>query len=175
MKDYQRQHRPFRLVAIAFATLGATATASAADEAQWQVQISPYTYHFHYNAEHKPVRLIGLERQQGACALPFGPPAKALWGASYFSNSFGQPTGFAYYGCTIDKLMDNDKLFLKWSAGILYGYKPPYEHKVPLNYKGWSPGVVVGLGYHLTPKLSAQVNVLGASAMMFALNYSLGE
>lgn len=153
----------------------ACSSAWATDDVTWQVQVSPYTYHFHPSAEHKPVRLIGLERYEGSCALPYGPPAKALWGASYFSNSFGQPSAFAYYGCTIDKLMGQDNLFLKGSLGILYGYKPPYEHKVPLNHKGWSPGVVVGLGYHFTPKLSGQINVLGNSALMFALNYSLGE
>lgn len=163
------------LTTVTAALFFCTSSAWADGEVTWQLQASPYTYHFHPSAEHKPVRLIGLERHEGGCALPYGPSAKALWGVSYFSNSFGQPSGFGYYGCTIDKLMGHDKLFLKGSVGILYGYKPPYDHKVPLNYKGWSPGVVVGLGYHFTPKLSGQVNMLGNSALMFALNYSLGE
>ena len=164
------------LIAVNLAlSFGVCSSAQAADEVTWQLQVSPYTYHFHPSAEHKPVRLIGLERQEGNCALPYGPPAKALWGASYFSNSFGQPSAFAYYGCTIDKLMGQNNLFLKGSVGVLYGYKPPYDHKVPLNYKGWSPGVVLGLGYNFTPKLSGQINMLGNSALMFALNYSLGE
>jgi hypothetical protein len=149
--------------------------AQAAEEVTWQLQLSPYTYHFHPSPEHRPVRLIGLERHQGTCQLPYLPAGKALWGGSYFSNSFGQPSAFGYIGCHFDNVLGNERVFVKASAGVLYGYKPPFEHKVPLNYKGWSPGLVLGLGYKFTPQLSGQVNILGNSALMFAVNYSLGQ
>ena len=102
--------------------------------------------------------MIGLERQ-GA--------DKVVWGGSYFRNSFGQPSGYLYGGKRYDSIFSYDKLFAQWTVGLLYGYKPPYDHKVPLNHNGFSPGAVVSLGWQFTPTYSAQVNVLGNSALMF--------
>ena len=72
-----------------------------------------------------------------------------------------------YGGKRYDSIFSYDKLFAQWTVGLLYGYKPPYDHKVPLNHNGFSPGAVVSLGWQFTPTYSAQVNVLGNSALMF--------
>ena len=102
--------------------------------------------------------MVGLERQNAD---------KVVWGASYFRNSFGQPSGYLYGGKRYDSIFSYDKLFAQWTVGLLYGYKPPYDHKVPLNHNGYSPGAVLSLGWQFTPTYSAQVNVLGNSALMF--------
>ena len=94
-------------------------------------------------------------------------PTRWCGGASYFRNSFGQPSGYLYGGKRYDSIFSYDKLFAQWTVGLLYGYKPPYDHKVPLNHNGFSPGAVVSLGWQFTPTYSAQVNVLGNSALMF--------
>ena len=52
-------------------------------------------------------------------------------------------------------------------------YKGQYENKVPLNYKGFSPVGVVSMGWQFTPTYSAQVNLLGSSAVMFQVSASL--
>jgi hypothetical protein len=38
---------------------------------------------------------------------------------------------------------------------------------VPFNHNGFSPGLVLSVGWQFTPAYSAQVNVLGTSALMF--------
>ena len=124
----------------------------------WRLGMSPYTYHWSRDPDHRDVYMIGLERQNAD---------KVVWGASYFRNSFGQPSGYLYGGKRYDSIFSYDKLFAQWTVGLLYGYKPPYDHKVPLNHNGYSPGAVVSLGWQFTPTYSAQVNVLGNSALMF--------
>ena len=124
----------------------------------WRLGMSPYTYHWSRDPDHRDVYMIGLERQNAD---------KVVWGASYFRNYFGQPSGYLYGGKRYDSIFSYAKLFAQWTVGLLYGYKPPYDHKVPLNHNGYSPGAVVSLGWQFTPTYSAQVNVLGNSALMF--------
>lgn len=123
----------------------------------WRLVASPYTFHFSRDPDHEPVYAIGLERQRSD---------KWLWGATYFSNSFGQPSGYVYVGQRYGELFSVDKLFAQWTAGLLYGYKEPFEDKVPFNHNGLSPGAVFSLGWQFTREFSVQANLLGTAAMM---------
>jgi hypothetical protein len=125
---------------------------------------SPYTYHYSRDPEHRPVRMIGLERQR-ADGIVFG--------GTYFSNSFGQPSAFVYGGQRLENWSDYPKLYAQWTAGVLYGYKGEFKDKVPFNHGGYSPGVVLSVGWQFTPAYSAQVNVLGNSALMFQVAVDL--
>ena len=127
----------------------------------WRVMASPYTLHYHYSEDHRPVYMLGLERQRADGYLA---------GASWFSNSFGQPSAYVYLGKRFNGFTPCEPLFAQLTAGILYGYKPPFEGKVPLNYKGFSPGAVASVGWQFTPELSAQLNFLGNSALMFQVS-----
>jgi len=120
---------------------------------------SPYTYHFSYSAEHKPVVLVAMDEQ-----LPGG----RLCGISFFSNSFGQPTTYAYVGQQFNGLFGNPKLFAKVTGGIIYGYVGKYQNKVPLNSHGFSPGVIPSIGYNFNEHDSVQMQVLGNAGLMFA-------
>jgi hypothetical protein len=122
----------------------------------WRLMGSPYTVHYHKDkeGEHEPVYMIGLERQRND---------GWLWGAVYFSNSFGQPSAYGYVGEKVINFSRWDKLFFQWTAGILYGY----------NYKGFSPGVTVGLGWQFTREFSFQAVALGTAGMMFQFAYDL--
>ena len=126
----------------------------------WRLMGSPYTVHYHKDneGEHEPVYMIGLERQRSD---------GWVWGGVYFSNSFGQPSGYLYVGEKVTGFSRWDKLFFQWTAGVLYGYKEPYEDKVPFNYKGFSPGATLGLGWQFTRDFSFQAITLGAAGMMF--------
>jgi len=91
-----------------------------------------------------------------------------------FQNSFGQLIVFVYHWRQVYRSIVGVKpLSFKWSAGLLYGYKEPYEKKVPLNFGGLSPGLIVGLAYEISPSWSAQVNTLGTAGVMFQLNDSM--
>ncbi len=127
----------------------------------WRVMASPYTLHYHYSEDHRHVYMLGLERQRADGYLA---------GASWFCNSFGQPSAYVYLGKRFNGFTSYEPLFAQLTGGILYGYKPPFENKVPLNYKGFSPGAVASVGWQFTPMLSAQLNFLGNSALMFQVS-----
>jgi hypothetical protein len=130
-----------------------------------RVQLSPYTKHFHANTDHKNVVLVGLEREY---------PSGKLDGIALFSNSFGQESLFIYpWGGSYKSIFGVQPLSFKWTAGLLYGYKKPYEDKVPMNYKGFSPGLIFALAYEFKPGWSAQVNILGNAGVMAQLNLPL--
>jgi hypothetical protein len=154
------------LVVIGLLTTKVHAQATPAVEAApagdiWRVMGSAYTIHFSRNPNHRHVYMLGLEKQDAE---------KIIFGGTLFTNSFGQPSTYLYVGQRFEKLTDHDPLFVQVTAGLLYGYKPPYDKKVPFNYKGFSPGAVLSLGWQFTPMYSAQVNFLGNSALMFQVS-----
>ena len=158
---------PFRIAPLVI-TIGcftssalAQTTAAAPSGDIWRVMASPYTYHFSRDSNHRHVYMLGLEKQD-ADAIIFG--------GSLFQNSFGQPSAYLYTGKRYDGLTRFDPLFVQVTAGLLYGYKAPYDKKVPLNYKGFSPGAVFSVGWQFTPMISTQVNFLGNSALMFQMS-----
>jgi hypothetical protein len=155
--------------AAAPAAAAAPAPASAVDAflddgGHWRLMASPYTIHYGYDPEHEPVYMIGLERQRRD---------GWVWGGTYFSNSFGQPSVYFYVGEKVINFSRFDKLFLQWTAGIMYGYKEPYEDKVPFNVNGFSPGATVSLGWQFTPQFSAQAIALGTAGLMFQFAWDL--
>lgn len=120
---------------------------------------SPYTHHWSNNPEHKHVVLVALDEQ-----LPGG----RLCGASFFYNSFGQPSAYVYAGQQFNQLLGQPNLFMKVTAGVMYGYVGQYEHKVPFNYRGFSPALIPSFGYKFTEHDSVQVKLLGTAAVMFS-------
>jgi hypothetical protein len=138
--------------------------APAANGDFWRLMASPYTYHFHPSDDHRDVYMIGLERQR-ADGL--------VLGGSLFSNSFGQPSAYLYVGWRFDRFTRFEPLFAQVTGGLLYGYKEPYENKVPFNHDGFSPGAVLSVGWQFTKMYSAQVNFLGNSALMFQFSVDI--
>lgn len=127
------------------------------------IMVSPYTTHYSYNSAHRPVWLVGYEQQL---------PEKSLRGAAFFSNSFGQESLYLFlWGGRYDNVMGIDGVYVKWTAGMLYGYKAPYENKVPLNYKGFSPAIIPSLGYQINNAWSVEALFLGKAALMLGTSY----
>lgn len=130
----------------------------------WRVLYSPYTQHYRYSPEHRHVWALGIERQ-----------CDDAWfsGASYFSNSFGQPSAYVYIGHRNDGLLGSPQLFFQWSAGMIYGYRGKYQHKVPLNVDGFSPGALLTLGWQFNRQTSVALHALGDAGIMLQLAYDL--
>jgi hypothetical protein len=124
-----------------------------------EISFSPYTHHWSRSPEHKHVVLVSLDEQL---------PGNRLCGVSLFSNSFGQPSVYVYAGQQFNGVLGVPRLFVKLTAGILYGYVQPYEDKVPLNHNGFSPAIIPAIGYQFTPQDSVQLNVLGNAGLMFS-------
>jgi hypothetical protein len=162
--------RPAVALALAIAAVAA-ASAAEADEAaeaaeaqgEWRFAVAPFAVHWRYSPEHKPVWALGIERER----------ADGMFGGiSYFSNSFGQDSSYAYIGQRYLGLGGRQEAYFLWSAGLLYGYRGQYEDKVPLNHNGFSPGALVALGWMIDRNASAQINVLGDAGVMLQLNYA---
>ncbi|WP_310386568.1 ABC transporter ATP-binding protein [Roseateles sp.] len=129
----------------------------------WRLVVSPYSLHFTHNEKHRYVWAIGAERQLDN---------DWLWGGSYFSNSFGQPSGYVYLGKRYTDLFPTQpQLFAQWSAGVLYGYKGEFQNKVPFNHGGFSPGALFSVGWAFNKETAAQVNLLGNSGLMLQFSY----
>jgi len=126
---------------------------------RWSLIASPYTYHFHPSDEHKAVWLIGAERERADGSIT---------GAAFFSNSFGQDSGYFFpWGQMYRGVLDQPHLYAQLTAGVLYGYRGQYQHKVPLNYGGFSPAIIPALGWEFGSKQRVQVDLLGLNAIMF--------
>lgn len=124
---------------------------------------SPYTLHWSRNPEHKPVVLVAVDE-----ALP----GHRFCGVSLFNNSFGQPSIYVYAGRKFNGFLGIPALFLKLTAGILYGYVAPFEDKVPLNQNGFSPAIIPSIGYSLNAHDSVQIKILGNAGLMFSYGRS---
>lgn len=150
--------------AVGALTLAGHASAQNAAPSQWTLSLSPFTQHWHEDPAHRHVYLAGLERTE---------PEGRFMGVSLFRNSFGQPAAYAYRGWQWQPWGSQPALYAKLSVGVIYGYLPPYNDKVPLNYHGFSPGLIPALGYRLGSSDAIQVNLLGTAGFMLAYNHDL--
>ncbi|MEN9671714.1 MAG: hypothetical protein RL018_1991 [Pseudomonadota bacterium] len=145
---------------------------SALSEAgQWTLMASPLTFHYsdinrdESEEKHSYVWLVGAEKMLNE---------RYFAGAAFFSNSFGQPTQYVYAGAKFRPWEEQPKFFTKISAGIIHGYKPPYDKKIPINTSsGWGLGVIPSIGWDFNNQFATQLNVLGAAGLMLQLNVTL--
>ena len=128
----------------------------------WQLMLSPYAEHWHYNPEHRPVRLISLERQD---------IRGRFCGLAFFTNSFGQPSLYGFVGQRWTGVMGNPHVFFKLSGGLIYGYKGAYKDKIPFNNYGIAPAVIPSLGYHFSGDHSVQASLLGTAGFLLAYSH----
>ena len=143
----------------------ASAARAAAEEHVLRLQMSPYTLHYDPKPEHDTVWAVGIELERST---------STIHGLLYFKNTFGQKSLYVYpWGRVYRNLFNIERLYFKWSVGILWGYKDPYEDKVPLNYHGFSPAIVPALGVNLPEGFSLQMNFLGFSGLMFQISKDL--
>ena len=129
-----------------------------------RVAVSPFSLHFRYSAEHRYVWAAGAEWQRSDDWLA---------GASYFRNSFGQPSAYVYVGKRWTNLLGQPPLFAQLSGGMLYGYRGKYEDKVPLNNNGFSPGALASLGWQVNKQFAVTGHMLGDAGLMIQLSYDL--
>ena len=132
---------------------------------EWYLGLSPVTHHYNPSNEHSPVWLVGVQRIR---------KSRDIAGIAYFSNSFQQPSVFIYpWGKIYRNFLGQPKVFAQWGAGLLYGYRDPYEDKVPFNHNGYSPGYIVSFGYQFDNRIQAKVNLLGTAGIMFLVSLPL--
>lgn len=105
---------------------------------EWAIQTSIYTHHFDPDPEHvNDQNLLGVEAWM---------TNGWLVGAAVFDNSFGQNSQLVYVGYSWP-LFSSRYWYFKLTGGLLHGYKPPYEDKIPFNSLGVAPAIVPALGF----------------------------
>ena len=134
------------------------------DLSGWEVHLSPYTYHFQDDPTHTNVYLAGLAKvnERGW-----------LGGAAAFQNSFGQPCAYVFGGRKYLQPWGWERVYWSWTAGIIYGYKPPHEDKIWLNKHGFAPGFIPTVGYQVARGVSAELALLGSAGLMFNVAFEL--
>lgn len=136
----------------------------------WTIMAAPVTLHYSdmkrksdsTDVKHSYVWLLGAEKMLDD---------RYFAGVAFFSNSFGQPTEYVYAGAKFRPLDDLPKFFAKISAGVIHGYKSPYDKKIPVNTSsGWGLGVIPSIGWDFNDQFAAQLNMLGSAGVMLQMN-----
>jgi hypothetical protein len=105
---------------------------------QWTLHKSLYTKHWNPVPEHNNHQnLIGVE---------LGFDRNWVAGAALLDNSFNQPSQLLFVG-KYWPLFGSEHFYGKVMAGLLHGYKEPYEDKIPLNQLGVAPVIIPSLGF----------------------------
>jgi hypothetical protein len=129
----------------------------------YEIFVSPYTHHWTASEEHKPVRAVSVSRLL---------PNTRFCGFSLFTNSFGQPSAYAFTGKLWPNPIDSmPNVYVSLSGGIMYGYVGRFKNKVPLNLGGFSPVIIPAVGYRLSPRAAIELQFLGTAAVMFGATW----
>lgn len=106
---------------------------------QWTLHKSLYTKHWDPVPEHN--------NNQNLLGVELGFDRRWVAGAALMDNSFDQPSQLLFVGKTWP-LFGSENFYGKVMAGLLHGYKEPYEDKIPLNQLGVAPVVIPSLGFN---------------------------
>ncbi len=126
------------------------------------LEFGPYVWHRVDNSDHNQwPPYVGAEWESGS---------HWLLGAAAFENSYYQDAAYVYAGKRwfIDRVDPN--LYVKLSAGLIYGYKDPNEERLPVNNNGYGLGIIPALGYQYG-HAHAQIALLGFAAVGFTFGY----
>lgn len=144
------------------------APVSAVDEPwrtdRFYLETSVYTHHFHYDPAH--------DDHQGLILGEWNITDKWLVGASYFKNSFGQPTEYVYGGYRFRPIDKFQPFYVKVSAGLVYGYKDPYKNKIPFNGSGIAPVIIPSVGYCFS-RICTEAVFVGAASIILTLGVTI--
>ncbi|WP_456415425.1 hypothetical protein [Thiolapillus sp.] len=92
-----------------------------------------------------------------------------LYGLALFDNSFGQFSQYAYLGKNWNFSGKLENFHAKLTAGVIHGYKKPWDDKIPFNSKnGWAPGLIPSIGYK-KGRFGVEIMLLGNSGLLFAM------
>jgi len=131
----------------------------------------PAAYHFnpsdeHVNANH----LVAVELL--TTRWTFWGAERSLAGLALFDNSFGQFSQFLYIGLEWDLArVAGGELYVNATAGLLHGYKEPYEDKIPFNDLGIAPVIIPTLGWRYG-NLALSVSLLGGNGLMSGISWT---
>ena len=131
---------------------------------RFYLETSLYTRHFHYDAAHVDKQKLILGE--------WNITEQWLVGASFFDNSFGQPTQYVYGGWRYRPFEQLQPFYIKLSAGLVHGYKDPYRDKIPFNHSGVAPAIVPSVGYCFN-RFCSELILFGGAGMLITLGVTI--
>jgi hypothetical protein len=137
-----------------------------ADGDQLRLTYGPWAYHFSESDEHVRFNhLLGVELL--TTRWTFWKADRATVGFAAFDNSFGQFSQYVWYGLEWDltRFAGGD-VYANVTAGLLHGYKEPYEDKIPFNSAGVAPVIIPSIGIRWG-RFSLLATVLGTNGFLF--------
>ena len=131
---------------------------------RFYLETSVYTHHWHYDPAHVD--------HQDLILGEWNITQNWLVGASYFKNSFGQPSEYVYGGYRFRPFETVQPLYFKVSAGLVHGYKEPYQDKIPFNGSGIAPVIIPSVGYCIN-RFCGELAVAGTASIVLMLGVTL--
>ena len=128
------------------------------------LETSLYTRHFHYDAAH--------DDHQNLILGEWNITEQWLVGASFFHNSFGQPSQYVYGGYRFRPFQKLQPLYFKISAGLVHGYTDEYQDKIPFNSSGIAPVIVPSVGYCFN-RYCSELVIFGGAGLLLTFGVTL--
>jgi hypothetical protein len=136
---------------------------------RFYIQTSVATVHFHSDPKHDDTqKLIYGEWRLPQRFLD----GQVIVGASFFDNSFGQPSQFVFGGLLWRPAEKVPELYVKVAAGVIHGYKGEFKNKIPYNHSGYAPGIVPAVGYCYN-RFCGEMIVFGGAGMLWTLGMTV--
>jgi len=127
-------------------------------------ETSLYTRHFNNDPNH--------DDHQNLILVEWNVTENWLVGASFFANSFGQPSQFVYGGYRFRPFANAQQLYFKIAAGVIHGYKDEYQDKIPMNSSGFAPGLVPSVGYCIN-RFCSELVLFGTAGALITLGVTV--
>lgn len=158
-----RNQKAFFLKAIVWVLYASAFSAEGSDVETVGIYVQTGTYlHFSSREDHSgPPILIAVERLR---------PSGNYYGLALFNNSFDQFSQFIYVGREFTWQQVHENSRFKFSLGVVHGYKEEFEDELPLNYKGFSPGLVPSIGFK-HKRVGFDLSVLSNAGVLFSVGY----
>lgn len=126
---------------------------------------APYVHHYQYDSAHNDTPwAVGVEWAPTESRLDFG--------VVTFRNSFRQQSVYADAGRHWFAADNDQGVYLKLTAGPLYGYRGQYEDKVALNDDGLAWVFVPAISYQIR-SFNAQLVFHGTAALVLTFGLDL--
>ncbi len=99
-------------------------------------------------------------------------PGGTFCGASFFTNSFGQPTVYAFVGKEWTPFAG---ALPRWSVavsgGLSYGYVGAHKRDVPIDVGGFAPLLIPDIAYRFRKADKFELYLLSTAGLMFGYSH----
>ncbi len=131
---------------------------------RFYLETSVHTWHFNEDPDHV--------NQQKLVLGEWNVTEHWLVGASFFDNSFGQPSQYVYGGYRFRPFQELQPLYFKLTAGLVHGYKDEFQDKIPFNSSGVAPVIIPSIGYCIN-RYCSELVIFGTAGVLVTFGVTI--